>query len=447
LDLIIEDVKLLQGDRLVTGSIGIEEGKIAWVGRRPPKTRGRTIKGKGMLAIPGVVDAHAHLYDPAFPSREDFRSGTRAAVAGGVTTVVEMVLQSPVDNAARVQAKIKVGQRNSLIDFALHAGMMNRSNLRNIGQLVRTGVSSFKTFTCSPYYVDEATLHDLMRETARYDATTVVHAEDEELANQNRARLETEGRRDPVAHAEWKPNEVERLAVERVVDTARHTSSRVHIAHMSTAEGFEIVREGKARGTKVSVETCPHYLTFTREDLRTHGPYLKMNPPLKGKEDVEALWSGLASGTVDIVASEHAPGEKSEKEEGWSNIWNAWGGVPSIETMLPIMISEGYWKRNLPLSRIIDALCARPARVFGLYPRKGVIQKGSDGDIVLVDTKRQRVVTSDRLHYKVGWTPYEGWTVKGWPSTTITRGHVAVRNDEIRNRPGFGKFLRMHLGT
>jgi dihydroorotase-like cyclic amidohydrolase len=150
---------------------------------------------------------------------------------------------------------------------------------------------------------------------------------------------------------------------------------------------------------------------------------------------------------VDIVASEHAPGEKSEKEEGWSNIWNAWGGVPSIETMLPIMISEGYWKRNLPLSRIIDALCARPARVFGLYPRKGVIQKGSDGDIVLVDTKRQRVVTSDRLHYKVGWTPYEGWTVKGWPSTTITRGHVAVRNDEIRNRPGFGKFLRMHLGT
>lgn len=446
LDLVVENVKMLQDGRLVGGSIGIENGKIAWIGRRPAGVRGgRRIRGKGLFVMPGVVDGHAHIYDPAFTNREDFRTGTRAALAGGVTTVVEMVLLTPVDSPDRVKEKIRVGQKNSLIDFALHSGMMNKDNIRNVGTLVEAGVSSFKTFLCSPYYVDDATLHDLMLHTARYDAITNVHAEDEELASKNRARLEAAGRRDPMAHAEWKPNEVERRAIEKVADTARHTHSRAHISHMSTAEGTEIVRSAKSRGVQITAETCPHYLTFTRDDMRSHGPYLKMSPPLKGKEDVEALWAGVASGVVDIVTSEHAPGEKSEKEVGWTNIWEAWGGIPSIETLLPVVLSEGYWRRGVNIGRIVDALCTRPARIFGLYPKKGVIRKGSDADLVLVDLKRQRDVKSERLHYKVGWTPYEGWTIKGWPSITITRGQVAYRNDEIRNKPGFGRFLPMQL--
>jgi dihydroorotase (multifunctional complex type) len=325
--------------------------------------------------------------------------------------------------------------------------MMNNSNLRNVGPLVKLGAGSFKIFTCAPYYADDATLHELLRQTAKYDTITNVHAEDEELANQNRSRLEAQGRRDPMAHAEWKSNLIESRAVEKLVVAAKHTDSRAHISHMSTREGLEIISDAKRRGVRVTAETCPHYLTFTREDMRSHGPYLKMNPPLKGRDDVEALWTGLESGAVDIVTSEHAPGEKSEKEIGWANIWEAWGGVPSIETMLPVVFSEGYRKRSLPLARIVDVLCTGPAKIFGLYPKKGMIRQGSDADLTLVDLDRQREVKADRLHYKVGWTPYEGWILKGWPSITITRGQIAYRDDEVRNRPGFGKFLPMQIGS
>ena len=400
---------------------------------------------KGRFVLPGVVDGHAHLYDPAFTNREDFTSGSFAAAAGGVTTVIEMVLSTPVDTTERVKAKIKQGKQASLIDFSLHAGMMNLNNLHNIEGIAEIGVRSFKTFTCKPYYVDDHALMSLMRETTAQDSILNVHAEDEQIANENLEKLTSSGRKDPMAHTEWKPNRAEECAVRKLVAHARALRVRVHISHMSSAEGIAIVKAAKKTRVKVTIETCPHYLTFTRMAMEKQGPYLKMNPSLKGPRDVQALWKGLRDGTVDIVTSEHAPGTHDEKEVGWTDIWKASGGVPAIETMLPVMLSEGVNKERIHLATVQRVCCENPAKIFGMYPRKGAIVKGADADLVVVDLKLKRRVRAEELHYKVGWTPYEGWNMKGWPVLTIARGEIVFENGQLLGKSGSARFLPMSI--
>jgi allantoinase len=442
---LIENARIIRAGRLARANILVEDGKIRSVSTGKPSQPETRIDVKGKLVLPGLVDGHAHLYDPAYSNREDFTSGTSAAAAGGVTTVVEMVLSTPVDTLDRVRTKIEEGERGSLIDFSLHAGMMTLNNLPNIAAIADIGARSFKTFTCKPYYVDDHTLMSLMRETARNNSILNVHAEDEETADENFRKLVANDRRDSTAHLEWKPNVAEELAVRKVVDFARGIGARVHISHMSTAEGAQIVRKAKRRRVRVTTETCPHYLTFTREDMKKQGPYLKMNPSLKDARDVQGLWKGLRDGTVDIVTSEHAPGTHAEKEVGWTDIWKAWGGIPAIETMLPLMLSEGVNKRRLSLATLLRVCCENPAKIFGMYPRKGAIQKGADADLVVVDLKMKRKVKADDLHYKVAWTPYEGWILKGWPIMTMRRGEILFEDKQLVAKPGNAKFLPMSL--
>ncbi|HUK26879.1 MAG TPA: dihydroorotase [Candidatus Acidoferrales bacterium] len=441
--LVIEDAKIIDGNRLTRAYIVIEDEKIKSVGSKPPSHATHRIDAHGKIVLPGLVDGHAHLHDPAFTNREDFTTGTMAAAAGGVTTVVEMILSTPVDTVDRVREKIEEGTRRSLIDFSLHAGMMNQKNLQNIPEIANLGVRSFKTFTCKPYYADDHTLMSLMRETSMNGCILNVHAEDEAIANENLAKLQAARRTDSMAFAKWKPNIAEARAVEKIVDFTKGIDARLHISHMSTEEGVAIVKKAKREHVRVTAETCPHYLTFTRKDMRKQGPYLKMNPSLKGPKDVRALWDGLRNGTVDIVTSEHAPGTREEKEIGRTDIWKAWGGVPAIETMLPVLLSEGVNKRRISLPTLQRVCCENPAKVFGVYPRKGVIQAGSDADLVIVDLKIKRKVRAEDLHFKVGWTPYEGRSLKGWPIVTIRRGQLLYDDGQVVGIPGGAKFLPM----
>jgi allantoinase len=443
--IVIENASIIRNGGLIQVNILIEGEKIASVSPRTFSTVSSRIDAKGKLLIPGLVDGHAHLYDPAFTNHEDFTTGTFAAAAGGVTTVIEMVLSTPVDTVDRVTAKIEEGKRSSLIDFSLHAGMMNENNGPNIPGIANIGVRSFKTFMCKPYYATDHTLMSLMHETSMHHSVLNVHAEDEETANQNLGKLTSMGRKDSLAHLEWKPNIAEERAVRKAVYFAAGIGARLHISHMSTAEGAEILRKAKKRRVNVTAETCPHYLTFTRKDMKKQGPYLKMNPSLKGPKDVQALWKGLRDETVDIVTSEHAPGNREEKEVGWTDIWKAWSGVPAIETMLPVLLSEGVNKGRLSLSGLQRVCCENPAKIFGIYPKKGAIQKGADADLVIVDLKMKRRVRGEQLHYKVGWTPYEGWTLKGWPTLTMRRGEIIFQDEQTVGKPGKVQFLPMSL--
>jgi len=440
---LIENARILVNGNLVRTNIVVEAGKIESTSKRKVTRFDEKIDAKNNFVLPGVVDAHAHLHDPNFTYREDFTSGTVAAAAGGVTTVVEMVLSTPVDTPERVRNKIRLGKKMSLIDFSLHSGMMNLKNSVNIGKIADIGVRSFKTFTCKPYYADDHTLRSLMRETTAHESILNVHAEDEELANENLKRLTAEGRKDPPAHLEWKPNAAEDRAIKKVIRFADELQARVHISHISTAEAVGLVSKAKNKRVKVTVETCPHYLTLTGKDMKKLGPYLKMNPSLRTVHDLETLWRGLRDGTVDLVTSEHAPGERTEKDVGWSDIWKAWGGIPTIETMLPLLLSEGVNKGRISMWKLQQVISENPARVFGLYPMKGTIRKGSDADLVIVDLKLTRRVRGSDLHYKVGWTPYEGWRLRGWPWLTIHRGSVIFQDDQILARPGKARFLPM----
>jgi allantoinase len=246
-----------------------------------------------------------------------------------------------------------------------------------------------------------------------------------------------------MAHLEWKPNAVEERAIKKIIGFAHDLRARLHISHVSTFQAVNLVRKAKRKHVNITAETCPHYLTFTGKDVKRLGPYLKMNPSLKSVHDLQALWKGLEDGTVDLVTSEHAPGERSEKEIGWEDIWKAWGGVPAIETMLPVLLSEGVNKSRISMSKLQKVCCENPARVFGLFPKKGTIRKGSDADLVIVDLKAKRKVRGSDLHYKVGWTPYEGWRLQGWPQMTMRRGSVVFEEGQILAKPGEGKFLSM----
>jgi dihydroorotase-like cyclic amidohydrolase len=208
-----------------------------------------------------------------------------------------------------------------------------------------------------------------------------------------------------------------------------------------------LITSAKREKVNVTAETCPHYLSLTRADVLKLGPYLKMNPPLKTEADVLALWRGLSNGTVDMITSEHAPGEADEKEVGWENIWDAWGGIPTIETMLPIVLSEGVNKDRITIGKATRALSENPAKRFGLYPKKGHIAVGADGDFVIVDLSMEKKVKASDLHYKVGWTPYEGWVLKGWPTVTIVRGQVVAKEGQILAKKGSAQFVPMNMET
>jgi len=445
-NLVIKGGKVVTPKGIVKADLAIKEGKIAAIAKSQDLPRAdREIDVRGRYIFPGAVDAHAHIYDPKYVYREDFRTGTMAAAAGGVTTIIEMVLQSPVDNPDRIREKIAVGEHESLVDFSLHAGMMNDKNVKRVPEIVRLGVASFKAFTCAPYRVDEKTLSLIMEKVARHHGIVNVHAEDEETIRELTEKLKQEGRVDPLAHNESRPNIAEEKAVSHVISLASSTGVHLHISHLTTKEGLKLIEDAKHDGVHVTTETCPHYLVFTKHEVQRRGPYLKVNPPLKSREDLNALWDGLKAGTIDIVTSEHAPGTRDEKEMGWKDIWQAWGGLPGIETMLPILISEGVNKGRLTPENLCSVLCERPAKIFGLYPRKGAILVGSDADLTVIDLKQKRKVRSGELHHKCGWTPYEGMTLTGWPTMTIARGEVVVENGEITGKSGFGKFVPMRM--
>ncbi len=440
-DLVIRNARFVLPEGIIRGELAVEEGHISEIAASGLPKANREIDAKEKIVMPGAIDTHVHLYDRHYLPREDFRNGSAAAAAGGVTSVIVMPLDTPMLTPRTVKNIIELGHKESLIDFALHAGNMTADSIKNIPKLASLGIKSFKAFTCAPYGIKDSMLEELMVAIKNIDGITFVHAEDDKILQEQTERLLKEGRKDPLAHAESRPNEAEEKAVEKVIKLAKQTGCKLHLAHITTRQGIELVKKAKDKRMPVTAETSPQYLFFTREDMQRLGPYLKVNPALKTGEDRAALWDALAKGVIDIASTDHAPGTKTEKEMGWKNIWTAQIGIPGVETLLPLMLGEGVAKGRLTLERLVDALCAKPAQIFGLYPRKGVIREGSDADLVLVDLKKEVTITAEKLHYKVGWTPYEGMRVKGVPVMTISRGVVVAEDGNVIGKPGHGQFL------
>ncbi|MEO3993555.1 MAG: dihydroorotase family protein [Desulfurococcaceae archaeon TW002] len=432
--MLIKNIRLLTGgNELTEASLIIEEGKIVGIKKAiTPSNYDEVLDGGGLLALPGGIDIHAHIYDPQYLHHEDFRSGSEAALYGGVTTLFDMPLRMYVEDEKTFKIKYDAGLKDSLVNFGIIAGMMNEDNASSVKLLQSLGINLFKVFTCKPFRPkSDGGFTKVMSSVVNSGGVLIIHAEDDIIAEYLTVEFKNSGSNEPISYHESRPAPAEAMAIRRVVEVAKFLGLKkgVHIAHLSSADGLREVVKARLDGVNLTVETTPHHLYFTKEDVLRLGNYLKLAPTLKSRDDVRALWRALSSGSVDVVASDNAPSTRSEKEV---STWDAWGGIPSLEVMLPLVFTLGIKKLSImTLERYVEVTSKNPARIAGIYPRKGALNIGSDADIVLIDPNYCFKVTADKLHHKVDWTPFEGLELCSWPRHVIINGQLVMKDREV----------------
>ncbi|MBU2496149.1 MAG: allantoinase AllB [Candidatus Omnitrophica bacterium] len=455
-DLNIHSGLIATKDGRYKGSISIHGGRIVAIGDPEvlPSSRQR-IDAEGLIIIPGVIDPHFHSRVPGFPEREDFHTATMAAAAGGVTTFMDMpVSVPPVHSVEIMQEKIEHCEKLACVDFCIIAAA-GSDNLAEIESLCREGVVGFKTFLHAAPEGREAEFKglcaendgvflDVLREIARSGSVSLIHAENAQITQHLTDRFKSKGICSMEAFFQSRPPLTEIEAVARTLRFAAETRVPLHLCHMSTGGAMEAIKRAKEQGIDVSAETCPHYLLLTQEDVLPLGPYGKIHPPMRDRENVEALWKALSNGILDMVCSDHCPYEAREKEAGLEDIWKAPAGSPNVELVLPAMLDQVN-RGRISLGKMIGVLSENAAKRFGLYPRKGTIQVGSDADLVLVDLRVKRMVSRKQMFTKAKEVAriFEGKEFQGWPITTVVRGHVVMDKGHFNSEAfGKGRFVR-----
>jgi allantoinase len=446
-DLVVKNARLLLESGETRGGIGVADGQIVVIatdGHLPDAAE--VIDAEGKILMPGLIDAHAHIHDPSMLDHEDFTTGSQAAAAGGITTIIDMPLTNQVDSGQTVDEKIAQGESMSVIDFTFYGGMMNSENLSMIQSLVQKGVAAFKAFTCAPYETSRGVIVRCLSEVSEYGGHLTVHAEDQGVLDEFSKDMDGDWDA-PISHSLARPNIAEELAIRSCLDIVEKTGGHLHIAHVTTKEGILEIEKARLRGNMVTTEVCPHHLVFFRDDMNRLGPKSKLNPPLRTKEDRAGLWSALLRGSIDMVVSDHAPCPIEKKDSGSGDIREAWSGVDGTQMILRVLLSEGINKGRLSLPRLLRVGSRNPARIFGLYPKKGVLRIGSDADFVIVDQTREEKITADMMFSKCGWTLYDGIKMKGVPVMTFSRGLQVYKEGQITGKPGQGRFQAMGSGT
>ncbi len=383
--------------RLDVGISGDKVALLAAPGSLPEATK--TIDAAGLYVLPGVIDSHYHCRAPANPEREDFGSGTRAAAAGGVTTVLEMpISKPPTRDGATLAARRAHAERDAYVDVGFYTSSATLDPA-NIQSAIDEGALAFKAFLqeIPPGREEEfdglcIRHHDEIMRALELALPTgfpsVFHAEDYETYTYLEEKLRAAGRKDIAAHWEWRPDYVEAISISTLMLLAEATGTHVHLPHISSGLAVSLIRDAKRRGAPVTAETCPQYLSLNRATLEEHGPFAKCNPPLKTEADNAALWEGLRDGTIDTVATDHSPFTVPEKEVGWDDIWLAPPGFPGVEILTPFMLTAAA-DGKLPLERAVELITKAPADIFNLSPRKGTLTPGADADVTLYDPNGQ----------------------------------------------------------
>lgn len=435
----------------VRGSIGIRDGRIAAIS--PNHLPGdEVLDARGRVVLPGVVDLHVHFNEPGRTHWEGWGPGSRAAAAGGVTTVVEMPLNAipPTVTANALSEKVQAARAGSIVDFALWGGLIT-NNLEHLSALAAGGIIGFKAFMCPSgtaefTHVEDGILYEGLSRIRELGLFLAVHAESHWITRYNTERLQGQGRHDRQAWAESRPPIVELEAIQRALFLAARAGCRLHIVHMSVHEGTELIQESKAAGQRVTVETCAHYLTMTDDDLVRLGPVAKCAPPLRDRAGQEQLWQDVLSGQIDCITSDHSPCPTADKTRGDEDIWQAWGGITGVQTLVPAILTEGVHRRAMSLPQFATLLCATPAKIAGLWPRKGAIQVGADADLLMVDLEREWVVERSWLQSRHQHSPFIGRKMKGWVEQVMRRGTTVVKDGGV-TADGGGAWLRPDWST
>ncbi|MFW9799887.1 MAG: dihydropyrimidinase [Candidatus Thorarchaeota archaeon] len=457
-DVIVKNGKVVTASDTSSADIGVHDGKIVSLGQNLiAGTDTQVIDAKGKYVFPGGIDVHVHFQLPfsGTISADDFENGTKAAACGGVTTVLDFAIQSKGSSIMEaVEARRAEADPKVCIDYGLHAAITdwNADTQAEIKQIIDYGIPTFKMFMIyknEGWMADDGMLFNALEETAKLGGHIGVHAESVDILDMLVERYAQEKEKwGAYAHALSRPCYTEEEAIIRAIKWAEVTGGQLYVVHMSTGEGAEAVHAAKQRGVRVYAETCPQYLLLDDEVFKGENGHLYATcPQIKKPHDNERLWQGLLSGDVQIVATDTCT-FTTEQKAAWNGDFRKIPfGMPGVETMVPLMYTEGVGKRGFSVNQLVALVSTNPAKLFGMYPDKGTIAVGSDADLVVFDPKKKVTIRAANLQTNCDWNPFEGWKLEGYPSTTISRGKVVVDNGKFVGDVGHGKFLkRMPFG-
>jgi dihydroorotase len=429
-DLWLKDAKIVPENMIV--SLGIEDGKIAALKKIAPK-REECINLREFVILPGLIDAHVHFRDPGLTYKEDFRTGTMAAAAGGFTTIIDMPnTRPPTDTAKAFKEKLKIADHKSLVDYGLHAGVGKLKDIKNLFELKP---ASFKLYTD---LLDDTKIEEIFKEIKNlkndghkhdsHEPLISLHCEDKETVNSSTLKLKSKGRYKPELYAKARPALAEIIAVSKALKLAGKYGLKIHICHVSTRESLELIGGAKKSDLKVTSEITPHHLLLNSSYLQKCGNFAKTNPPLRDKKDKLEFGS---LNDVDIIGTDHAPHTIAEKEQ---NVWKALPGIPNLDATLPLLLTQ-IKQRNLTFTDLKRLLCENPARIFNIK-NKGFIKGGMDADFVVVDMRKEGIIEPDKFKSKAKYSPFEGFKVKGMPVMTMVGGNVVMEDDYLSKNQG-----------
>jgi len=445
-DILIKNTRIYHNNSLKPAEIIIERGKVTKIGKDlRVSSSDMIIDANGALTLPAGIDVHVHFREPGMAAKENWYTGSCAAAAGGITTVIDQPNTIPPTTDRRsFEQKLKLARKKSIIDFGINGGVT--SNIEKLEELWKLGVTAFGEIfmaeSTGGLNINEETFEEALAEIKRLGAIATIHAEDEKM------RLEMEellkGYISSDYHSKVRPNACEAVAVQKALELISKMKVWAHFCHMSTLEAIGMIRKEKylaRRENKTPLFTCevtPHHLFLSTRDWERLRSFGKMNPPLRGSHNIKALVNGINDGTIDMVASDHAPHLESEKD---TDLKFAPSGVPGVETLMPLMLAA-VRKNILPLAQMILLTSWNPAKAFGLdLQAKGRLEVGFDADLIIVDPRALQPLKAEMLHSKAGWTPFEGMDVV-FPQYTLSRGEVIWTEESIDARPGRGNFLQ-----
>lgn len=454
-DTLIQNAQVVLETGIARLDLGIRDGRIALLTDASADIHAReTIDAEGKLLLPGAIDIHFHCRAPAYPQRGDFATETRAAAAGGVTTIFEMPISKPCCATGDIFRQRKaLAQQHCYVNFGLYAapGLLDPAEIED---MVNEGAIAFKIFmTAAPQGRDDEfeglclpdmpNLYQALNLVADTGLVCAVHAENNPLLEWHTQLLTQANRNDVAAHGESRPPHVEALAIATLLTLNESIGANLHIAHLSAKEPLEVFRRFKATGSTATAETCPHYLLFTEADLERVGPYAKINPPLRQDQDRAALWDGLMDGTLMAVTTDHSPFTVEEKERARQDIWATPPGAPGVEELLLGMMNEALTGR-ISINQAVKWVCTNGAKRFGIYPQRGHIGIHASADLVIFDPNDETTIRKEMLFSQAKDCDklYEGMTFKGKVNQTIVNGKTIFKDGQILGQAGDGQFVR-----
>jgi dihydroorotase/allantoinase len=433
------------------GGVAISDGKIVAIAADDALPEGeQTIDASGRYVLPGVINPHVHFREPGLEYKEDYTTGSTAAVMGGVTTVCDMPnTKPPTSTPDVVELKKRLVEEKAYCDFANFAVVV-QENVDQIPALAEAGVCGYKVFLGETIGAipapDDGMLLDAFEAITKTGLRIGFHAENDQILQHRIRQLKAAGRTDALAHLESRPAICEAESIQRMALFASYTGTRIHIYHLSSRDGLEMIKEWRRKGVDITTETGEHYTFMDAPvDMPRLGSRLRMNPPIRSKEHGEALFQGLLDGSIEAIGTDHSPHTREEKLN--DDIWVAISGFTSVETSLAVFLSMAVNTGRMTLEQLVRVSSEGPAKCWDLYPQKGTIQLGSDGDLTIVDLDERWTIDEDKLHSKNNVTPFNGVEVQGRAVGTIVRGNVVMQDGELLADAPLGKWVYPNAGA